>query len=164
MQIAPTATPEKVMASIRESFEAGSNLTVEREAHSLKQDWPSFSTEKGRQIDSSRGQNSNAESSTIDSFDPDSNVTIESPQHALKHDWPMCSTEDGMQIDESEKHFSNAQPSMHQSLQPDSNTTLDNDGWWEKQYPSNRSILFATKTDGSFPKYALIEVQSKSKR
>jgi hypothetical protein len=42
--------------SIIESFESGSKVTAERDTHSAKQDWPSFSTKEGMQIDASEKQ------------------------------------------------------------------------------------------------------------
>jgi hypothetical protein len=64
-------------ASIHQSFEPDSNVTVERDPHCLKQLWQSCSTEEGTQIDESDEQLRNAESSIRKSLQPGSNRTVE---------------------------------------------------------------------------------------
>jgi hypothetical protein len=44
---------QNAFSSIDDSFEPDSNVTVERDSHSEKDSFPSFSTEEGIQIDES---------------------------------------------------------------------------------------------------------------
>jgi hypothetical protein len=64
-----------VESSIDETFDPGSNMTVESEVHSLKHFSPSLSTDAGIQIDESDEQCENAEAPMRESAQPDSNVT-----------------------------------------------------------------------------------------
>jgi hypothetical protein len=85
-------------SSIDESLAPDSNVTVERDSHSLKHQLLSCSTEEGMQIDESDEQKRNADSAIDESREPDSNVTVERDLPSEKQALPSCSTEEGMQM------------------------------------------------------------------
>jgi hypothetical protein len=64
-----------------DSFDAGSNVTRERDAHRAKQDLPSFSREAGMQIDTSEEQLRNASNSMHVILESDSKVTRARDEH-----------------------------------------------------------------------------------
>jgi hypothetical protein len=71
-------------SSMDESSASDSNVTVERDLHSEKDDLPNVSTEEGMQIDERDEQEQNANSSIDESLESDSNVTVERDLHSQK--------------------------------------------------------------------------------
>jgi hypothetical protein len=74
----------KASRSIRESFDPGSNVTIDRFTHREKQSLHRISTDEGMQIDESEEQCANADVSIRESLEPASNVTIARLTHDEK--------------------------------------------------------------------------------
>jgi hypothetical protein len=89
---------ENADSPIEESLEQYSNVTIERELHSLKHQLPSILTDEGIQIDPSNGHEENADAAIDKSLEPDSNVTVKRELHRQKQLLPSILTEEGMQI------------------------------------------------------------------
>jgi hypothetical protein len=88
--------------------ELASNVIMEREQQSEKQNEPRWFTDDGMQICRSDEQFRNAPYSIHESRERDSNVTIESDVQREKHIWQSCSTDAGMQTDESDEQCTKA--------------------------------------------------------
>jgi hypothetical protein len=85
------------------------------------------------QMDDSRMQFVNAESSMCKSPESGSNAKFDRLSQPEKQPRQRVSTEAGMQIDDSDEQYQNAEVSMEESFEPDSNTTVDNSLQPEKQ-------------------------------
>jgi hypothetical protein len=78
--------PKNASTSIRKSLEFDSNVNVESESHSLKQDLHKIVTEEGIQIIVSDEHPRNASPSIRVSLELDSNANLESEEHLQKQD------------------------------------------------------------------------------
>jgi hypothetical protein len=121
---ASTEQQQNAESAIQDSLTGDSKVTDERECDFRKQDWPTFSTEEGTQMDT-RHDCENAESPRHDSLEPDANGIVERILHPAKQFLPICPTEEGMQIDNSEGQSKNAESPIDRSRKGDSKVTLE---------------------------------------